>query len=132
MADPVKSPIIASLTGAPKAETLARYGAAMIGAAAVGVAVGWAKAHGYKIPDADTIKLYVQGVGGLVLMIWATMLGFTAMRKSEQAVIQNTVQAALTGEVPAAIMAKASPEQAKAVEDAPNASVADKLPATVK
>jgi hypothetical protein len=52
-----------------------------------------------------------------------TRWGVNATNKSEKVAVANTMEAAATGVVPAAIAAKATPEQLAKVEAAPHAEV---------
>lgn len=122
MADNTKS-VLPAITGNALADTNIRYAAAIIGAAIVGFGVSWAKARGWHVPDADTLKLYGQLVGGVVLLVGAWIAGNRATISSQAAVVNSTVKAALTGEVPANVAAKASPEQVAAVVASPTATI---------
>lgn len=125
MADLTKGPVLPAITGNPQADALIRYGIAIVGAGALGIGVGWAKAHGYKIPDPDTMKLYGQLAGGLILMTWATLWGLKSVRNSQATLVANTVQAAVTGIVPSVIANQMTEKQANSVADPANgASVA--------
>ena len=56
--------------------------------------------------------------------VWGLYTNWAKQRQSDAAVVNNTIHAALTGEVSQAVIEKASPEQALAIEASPNAKVA--------
>ena len=115
--------ILPSFFATAKRDALARYAAAALGGGAVAWAAGWAAAHGWYVPDKDTLSLLGQGLGGIIFVVVATKLGLNATDKSETVAVNNTVRAAITGEVPAAIAAKATTTQLEHIEASPVASV---------
>lgn len=123
--------ILPAITGNAMADTAIRYAAATIGAGAVGIGAGWAKAHGYHVPNSDALALYGQIAGGLVILVAACIMGLRATRNSEAAVVANAIQSAATGLIPQAIARKATPEQQTTIQQSA-ATVTDIKPATVK
>jgi len=121
--------ILPSITGNAMVDTAIRYGAATIGAGIVAWAASWAAQHGFKIPDKDTLAIYTQIASGGVVMGGAILWGLVSTKKSEATVVANAVQSAATGQVPEAIAAKATLQQLRAVNAAPNATVAPIAPA---
>lgn len=124
MIDPKTIQILPAITGDARRDALFRYVGGVVGGAIVGVAVGFAKAHGWWTPDADMIPLLTQAVGGLVIVWFVTRAGMNAVTKSEAAVVSNTISAATTGVVPAAIAARATPAQTASIDASPTAVVA--------
>lgn len=134
MSDAGKTQILPAITGNPRADALWRYAAAAVGALVAGIAIGWANAHGFDFKalaklGIDMPTLIAQAATGLVIATVATVMGYRAVGKSEAAVVNNTVAAALTGVVPLAIAAKASEAQAAAIDASPTATIANVPPA---
>jgi hypothetical protein len=130
MANPVvNQAIIAGLTKYPRLELFGRYAAAMAGAFLIGYAACYFVMKGYYVPDKDTVSLIVQVLVGVILSGIATKLGFSAQQTSELTVVANTVQAAITGQVPEAIAAKATSGQIDAIQASPQAAVTPVAPA---
>lgn len=130
MADLTKAPILTGLTNSPRAETLGRYAGGIAGGIIIGIGIGYAMARGWYVPDQDTIKLGAQILVGAALSGAATKMGLTALNNSEKSVIVNTIAAAISGQVPVAIAAKATLEQLQKIENAPAATVANVPPVT--
>jgi len=120
----MNQPILPALTGNAKLDAALRYAGVGVGAAVVGVAVGFAKAHGWWVPDKDTLGLITQAIGGLIVVAYLSRAGTNAVTKSENAVRDSTIAAATTGLVPAVIAARATPAQVAAIDASPMASVA--------
>lgn len=115
--------ILPAWLGTASRDAVARYAAASVGAAVVGWGASWAASHGWYVPDKDVLSLAAQAIGGVALTVLMTRWGVNATRKSETVAVANTMAAAATGIVPAAIAAKATPEQLAQVEAAPHAEV---------
>lgn len=129
-----KVPLVPTLTGNPQMDTAIRYGASKLGMAAAGAAVAWMDAHGWdsKALAKDGIDISVlitTAVVGVVMALATWVWGQLSTKWSQAAIVNNTVSAALTGEVPAAIIAKASEAQARAVEASPTATIVPTPPA---
>jgi hypothetical protein len=125
---PEKAPLVPTLTGNVQVDTALRYAAAHLGAAAATAAVVWMDAHGFDTKalaksGVDMSVLIPTVVGGLVLSVGAWAWGQLSTKWSQAATVNNTVHAALTGEVPAAIIARASESQARAVEESPTTTI---------
>lgn len=121
--------ILPSFFATAKRDVVARYIAGAAAGGIVGWAAGWARAHGWYVPDKDVLGMATQAIAGLVFVIVVARLGVNATNKSEIAIVNNTVRAAVTGEVPEAIAARATPAQAAAIEASPTAMVASVPPA---
>lgn len=121
MADQSKAALVPSITGNPAADTIIRNGIIAASGAAAGIIVTWLNAHGFSDPN---LSLMVSGASAAILSgIAATIWGWWQTHQSQNAIINNTIHAALTGEVPEAIASKATAEQASAVEASPTAKV---------
>lgn len=126
MPDQSKAALVPSITGNPAADTIIRNGIIAASGAAAGVIVTWLNAHGFNDPN---LSLMVSGAVAAVLSgIAATAWGWWQTHQSQAAIVNNTIHAALTGEVPAAIASKATEEQARAVEASPTATVVSVQP----
>jgi len=130
MPTPEKAPLVPSVTGNPATDSIIRNCIVATSAAAAGVMVTWLNAHGFNDPN---LSLMISGAIAAVLSAAAAALwGWWAAHMSQAAIVNNTVRAALTQEVPAAIMAKATETQARAVEENPNTTVVPTPPASPK
>lgn len=114
--------MIPTITGNPAIDTLLRNAIISLAAGLTGILVTWLNSHGIKDPNltvvlSGAIVSALVAVAGIVWGIWQT-------RQSQQAIVNNTIHAALTGEVSQAVAAKATVEQATAIEASPVASVA--------
>lgn len=125
----VKQAIIAGLTKYPRLELFGRYAAAMAGAFLVGYAACYVVMRGFYVPDKDLVSLVLQALFGIGISWIATKMGFTSLQKSELTVVANTVEAAITGQIPLAIAAKATDAQLQAINDSPNTVVVNTPPA---
>lgn len=121
--DLIKQVIVTGLTRFPRLELLGRYAGATAGGFILGFAACYVVVKGYYIPDHDTVALIAQAVLGVVVTGIATKLGLNAQQKADLTVVANTMEAAATGLVPAAIAAKATPEQLAKVEASPTATI---------
>jgi hypothetical protein len=118
---PAKAAIVPSITGNPMLDTALRNGIITASAALAAIIVTWLNSKGFSDPN---LTLLVSGaIASVLTAIAAIAWGIWQTRKSQQAIVNNTVHAALTGEVSAAIVAQATPEQAKAIQAAPNTTV---------
>jgi len=115
--------ILPSFFATAKRDVVARYAAGALGGAIVAWAAGWASARGWYVPSKDILDMMAQGLGGVILVVVATKLGVDAVDKSEKAVVNNTVRAAITGEVPQVIAEKATATQRDHIEASPNSIV---------
>ena len=123
-ATPSNAPLVPTVTGNPAADTIIRNGIIGLSGMAAGVIVTWLNAHGFHDPN---LTLMVSGGFAAVLsMLAATVWGWMATHWSQAAIVNNTVHAALTGEVPVAVISKATEAQAQAVQASPRADVVDK------
>lgn len=135
MTDTSKQTLVPTVTGNPAADTIIRNCIIASSGAAAGVMVTWLNAHGFNDPN---LSLMISGAIAAVLSaVAATVWGWWATHMSQNAIVENTIHAALTGEVPVAVIAKATEAQAKAVDLSPTASVvyssaAPSAPATIK
>lgn len=120
--------ILPSFFATAQRDVVARYVAGAVGGAVIGWGAGWAKAHGWYVPNQDVLNLAAQGVGGIVFVAVIARLGVNAVTKSEAVVVNNTVRAAITGEVPQAIADKASATQIDHIQASPQAIVTDAPP----
>lgn len=119
-----KDSILPAWLGTASRDAVARYVAASIGGATVAWGASWAKSHGWYVPDKDVLALAAQAIGGVALVALMTRWGVNATNKSEKVAVANTMEAAATGVVPAAIAAKATPEQLAKVDASPQATIA--------
>jgi hypothetical protein len=134
VAEPAKVPLVPSITGSPQIDTFLGYLATHVGAIAAAVAIAWMDAHGFDTKalaktGLDLNILIATTVGGFILSIAAWVWGQYRTKWAQGAIVNNTVRAALTGEVPAAIMAKATESQARAIEENPATTVVATPPA---
>lgn len=134
MAEPAKVPLVPSVTGNPQIDTFLGYLFTHLGVLAAGIAIAWMDAHGFDTKalsnsGLDLSVLIATTVGGFLVSIAAWVWGQYRTKWAQGAIVNNTVRAALTGEVPAAIMAKATEAQAQAVEANPNTVVVPTPPA---
>lgn len=121
MTNATKTPLVPSITGNPAADTVIRNSIIAASGAAAGIIVTWLNAHGFNDPN---LSLMVSGAVAAVMSTVAAMAwGWWQTHQSQLAIVNNTIHAAVTGEVPVAIVAKATAEQARAVEDSPTATV---------
>lgn len=120
----VKQAIVTAFTKYPRLELLGRYAGAFAGGAILGFGACYVVVKGYYVPDRDTLALVVQAVLGVAVTTIAAKLGLNAQQKADLTVVANTMEAAATGLVPAAIAAKATPEQLAKVEASPMAEIA--------
>ena len=121
MPTPSNAALVPTVTGNPAADTIIRNTIIGLSGAIAGVIVTWLNAHGFNDPN---LTLMVSGAIAAVLsFLAATAWGWWATHMSQAAIVNNTVHAALTGEVPLSVIARASQAQAKAVEASPTASV---------
>lgn len=120
--------ILPSFFASAKTDTVLRYAAGAIGGAVVGWAAGWARSRGWYVPDKDVLNLAAQGIGGMVVVAVVARLGVNAVTKSEAVVVNNTVRAAITGEVPQAIADKATQTQIDHIVASPVATVSPAPP----
>lgn len=137
MSDPVKAPIVPTITGNPQLDTFIRYTAAHVGMIVAATSVAWMDAHGF-----DTKALTANGldmsflisttVGGILMSTLAYVWGAISTRQSQTAITMNTALAAMTGNVPEAIAAKLPADAAQAVENSARANITTDKPATVK
>lgn len=128
MEDPTKMNVVPTVTGNPKYDTALGYFAVHVGMILAASCVAWMDAHGFdtKALAKDGIDLTVLISGtivGIILSVAAWVWGQYRTKWSQKAIVDNTVHAALTGEVPVAIISKATIAQAQAVEASPTASV---------
>lgn len=126
--DPVKQPLVPSVTGNPAYDTAIGYIAVHVGAVLAVMCITWMNAHGFDTASLaksgiDMSTLIAGAVAGIIISAAAWIWGQWRTCNSQKAIVNETVNAALTGVVPAAIAAKMSPEQAQAIEAAPNAKV---------
>lgn len=115
--------ILPSFFASAKTDTVLRYTAGAIGGAIIGWGAGWAKTRGWYVPGQDVLNLAAQGIGGLVVVAVVARLGVNSVTKSELAVTNNTIRAAITGEVPQLIADKATSTQIEHIEASPIATV---------
>lgn len=116
--------LVPTVTGNPAADTIIRNAIIGLSGGAAGVIVGWLNAHGFNDPN---LTLMVSGaIAATLSFVAATAWGWYATHLSQAAIVNNTVHAALTGEVPASVMSKATVAQAQAVEASPTATVVSK------
>lgn len=121
MTDSSKQTLVPTVTGNPAADTLIRNCIIASSGAAAGIMVTWLNAHGFNDPN---LSLMISGAIAAVLSaVAATAWGWWATHMSQNAIVNNTIHAALTGEVPVSVIAKATEAQAKAVDMSPTASV---------
>lgn len=130
MKNPVAQIIVLGLTQYPRLELLGRYAGATAGGAILGFGACYVVVKGYYVPDHDTWALLIQTIVGVVVTGVAAKLGLSAQQKADLTVVANTMEAAATGLVPAAIAAKATPEQIAMVEASPQAAIVPVPPAT--
>jgi hypothetical protein len=124
MATTANTALVPTVTGNPAADTLIRNGIIAASGAAAGIIVTWLNAHGFNDPN---LTLMVSGaVAALLSGVAATAWGWWQTHQSQAAIVNNTVHAALTGEVPESIISKATEAQAQAVQASPTASVVSK------
>lgn len=133
MAGP-NTPLTPSITGNPQVDTFLGYAATHLGVLVAGISIAWMNAHGFDTASLaktglDMTVLITTTVAGFSLSLAAWIWGQLRTKWSQQAIVSNTVQAAVTGKVPEAIAAKATPEQAQAVESSTRAAVAPIPPA---
>ncbi len=121
---PSNAALVPTITGNPATDTIIRNAIIGLSGAAAGVIVTWLNAHGFADPN---LSLMVSGAVAAVLStVAAAAWGVWATHKSQAAIVNNTVHAALTGEVPVSVISKASESQAKAVEASPTATIVAK------
>lgn len=112
---------VPTVTGNPATDTIIRNAIIGMSGAAAGVIVTWLNSHGFNDPN---LSLMISGAIAAVLsMLAATIWGWWSTLQSQKAIVNNTVHAALTGEVPVSVMAKATIAQAVAVDQSPRATV---------
>jgi hypothetical protein len=116
--------IVTGITRFPRLELLGRYAGAFAGGAILGFGACYIVVKGYYVPDHDTWALLIQTIVGVGVTGLAAKLGLNAQQKADLTVVANTMEAAATGLVPAAIAAKATPEQLAKVEASPQAVIA--------
>lgn len=113
--------LVPTVTGNPVYDTVIRNSIIASSGAVAAVIVTWLNAHGFKDPN---LSLMVSGAIAAIMSGGAAMVwGWWATHMSQNAIVNNTVHAALTGEVPVAVIAKATEAQAKAIDLSPTASV---------
>lgn len=126
--NPAKTALVQTFTGNPILDTMIGHTLTAISAAVATACVVWADAHGWNPAwlAKDGVDLGVI-VGGTVFatLAGAFSYGWAWLRthRSQNAIIDGVVSAALTGVVPEAVAAKASAAQVAAVQASPTASV---------
>lgn len=118
---PVKTALVPTVTGNATVDTALRNLTITLSAAVTAMIMTFLNQHGFNDPN---LTLLISGaVASTITAIAAIAWGIWSTRQSQKAIINNTVHAALTGEVSAAIISKATPAQAQAIDAAPNATV---------
>lgn len=114
------APVIPSITGSPQLDTLIRYGLIAGSTALTAIIVTWLNAHGFSDPNLSTaVGAAVLGVLGVIA---TAAWGFLNNRIIKTAVVEHVVTAAMTGNVPVAVAAAATPEQEVRITDALNSA----------
>lgn len=125
MADPVPQ-VIPSITGSPQLDTAIRYGLITGSTFVTGIIVGWLNAHHFVDPNLTVI------VGGAVLTVMtaaATMFwGFLQNRMATASVVDHVTTAAITGTIPANVIAAATPAQEVKITEALNTAQLETKP----
>lgn len=110
--------LIPSITGSPQLDTFIRYGILAAAAALTGVIVTWLNAHGFTDPNLAVLisGATVSFLSAIAVVVW----GYLQNRKTQQAVVQHVVTAAITSTIPPAVKAAITPEQEVAITNALN------------
>lgn len=128
MSDPIKAPLVPGITSNPMLDAVIRHGITAVSSAAATAAVVWMDAHGFNPAglshDGISISaLIFLTVTGVLSAAASAAWSWIKTHQSQNAIINGIVTAAITGQVPASVMAKATPDQAQAVEASPTATV---------
>lgn len=134
MADPVKAPLVPTVTGNPQLDTFLGYAATHVGAIAAAAAIAWMDSKGFDSKalastGLDMPILIATTVSGILLSGGAWVWGQLRTRWSQAAIVNTAMQAVLTQTIPSSVVAKAPQALAQAVEAAAHVTVTDEAPA---
>ena len=124
----VKAALVPTVTGNPVLDTFVGHTLTAVSAAVATAAVVWGDAHGFNsaalLKDGINLSM-IYGAVVFATLSGAFSYGWAWLRthRSQNAIIDGVVNAAITGIVPAPIAAKASAAQGQAIEASPQARV---------
>lgn len=102
------APLIPSITGSPILDSLIGRASAAIGGALAAVLIPWLAKHGL---DGLNAQVASAAIGSVVLLGISTGWAFLMHNRSTAAVVNQAVEAAITSQIPQAVIDAAKPGQ---------------------